>query len=164
MIKENYTEKRTTLRTTTLSLLRKGNLLLLFLIAVPLFSLAQEKKAQDAYVEYFELPRESLFLHTNKTTYIAGEDIWFTAYAFDRKSNLSSKATTNIYVGLYDKSGKQIDKKLFLAKDGIASGNMSINSKMISGDYFLKTSTNWMNNFKEDDSYIKKSHSSIPIH
>ena len=156
MIKENYTEKRTTLRTTTLSMLRKGNLFLLFLIAIPLFSLAQEKKAQDAYVEYFELPRESIFLHTNKTTYLAGEEIWFTAYAFDRKSNLTSKATTNIYVGLYDKSGKQIDKKLFLAKDGIASGNMSIDPKSASGEYFLKTSTNWMNNFKEDDSYVQK--------
>lgn len=85
-----------------------------------------------------------------------GEEIWFTAYAFDRKSNLSSKATTNIYVGLYDKSGKQIKKKLFLAKDGIASGQLSIDPEMKSGDYYLKTSTNWMKNFKEDDSFIQK--------
>ena len=136
--------------------MKKTTLLFLFFFIFLFAVSAQQKKVQNAYVDYFELPRESLFLHTNKTLYMSGEEIWFTAYAFDRRSNLSSKATTNIYVDLYDNTGKQIDKKLFLAKDGIASGNFSIDPMLNSGDYYLKTYTNWMKNFVEDDSFIQK--------
>ena len=120
-------------------------------------SYAQESnKVEDSYLEYFKLPRETLFLHTNKTTFIPGEEIWFKAYAYDRKNNLSSKATTNIYLGIYNNSGNQIDKKLYLAKDGAAIGSFAIDSTFASGEYFLKISTNWMKNFNEDDSYIQK--------
>ena len=37
-------------------------------------SYSQDKKnAEENYLEYFKLPRETLFLHTNKTTFILGE-------------------------------------------------------------------------------------------
>jgi len=114
------------------------------------------KKAEDAYLEYFKLPRETLFLHTNKTTYLAQEEIWFKAYAFDRKNELTSKTTTNIYFGLYDSDGVQVDKKLYLAQNGAAAGNFTIDSLLPSGEYFLKVSTNWMKNFEESDAYIQK--------
>ena len=98
-------------------------ILLLIVSGFPLLVTSQEKNAVEAYVDYFTLPRESLYLHTNKTTYIVGEseEIWFTVYAYDRKSHLSSKVTSNIHLGLYDSSGKLLDKKLFLAKEGIAA-------------------------------------------
>ena len=129
----------------------------LLIFSLSFFVQAQEKpKAEDSYLEYFKLPRETLFLHTNKTTYLANEEIWFKAYAYDRKNALTSKATTNIYLGLYDKKGNQIDKKLYLSKSGAAEGNFEIDSTFTSGEYYLKVSTNWMNNFAEDDSFIQK--------
>lgn len=153
MKKENYAQKLTffTIKTS-------GILLLLLLMALSSFS--QEKSVVNLYVDYFSLPRESLFLHTNKTTYIIGEseEIWFTAYAYDRKSHLSSKATTNIHLGLYDASGELLEKKLFLAEEGIAAGNMVLDSTLTTGDYYLKIHTQWMKNFKEDDSFVKKIH------
>lgn len=134
-----------------------SSLIFIVLFFSILLSYGQEKrKAENHYLEYFKLPRETLFLHTNKTTYIAEEDIWFKVYAYDRKNELTSKTTTNIYFGLYNNDGKQIDKKLYLAKEGIAIGNFAIDSLIPSGDYFLKVSTNWMKNFKEDDAYIQK--------
>jgi hypothetical protein len=69
---------------------------------------------------------------------------------------LTSKATSNIHFGLFDKDGKQIDQKLFLAKEGFAFGNIQIDSTFASGDYYLKVSTNWMKNFKEDDTFVKQ--------
>jgi len=120
-------------------------------------STAQETSdIENSYLEYFKLPRETLFLHTNKTTYLTGENIWFKAYAYDRKNELSSKKTTNVYFGLYNAYGVQIDKKLYHAKKGAAIGNFEISSSLASGDYYLKVSTNWMKNFKEDDSYVQK--------
>ena len=131
--------------------------LLISIMTIPFSSIAQEKpKAEDSYLEYFKLPRETLFLHTNKTTYLANEDIWFKAYAYDRKNALTSKTTTNIHLGLYDEKGNQIDKKLYLAKEGAAIGNYTLDSLIASGEYYLKISTNWMKNFEEDDAYIQK--------
>ena len=130
--------------------------LLIWMLICPLISIAQNKKAQDAYVDYFKLPRESLFIHTNKTTYLTGEDAWFKVYVYDRKNELTSKATTNIYLGLYDSAGVQIDKKLYLGQNGAATGSFKIDSLLPSGEYFLKTSTNWMKNFLEDDAYVQK--------
>lgn len=118
---------------------------------------AQEQKdLEELYLEYFKLPRESLFLHTNKTIYLTNEDIWFKTYAYDRKNNLSSKSTSNIYFGLYDKTGRELAKKLYLARNGAAIGNFFLDSTLPSGEYFLKVSTNWMKNFQEDDSYVQK--------
>jgi hypothetical protein len=92
----------------------KRKILVLSIVLITFFGFSQEKNdVKDSYLKYFELPRESLFLHTNKTTYLVGEEIWFKVYTYDRKNSLSSKATTNIYLGVYDQTGKQVDKKIF---------------------------------------------------
>jgi len=135
----------------------KRKILVLSVLLITFFGFSQEKNdVKDSYLKYFELPRESLFLHTNKTTYLVGEEIWFKVYTYDRKNSLSSKATTNIYLGVYDQTGKQIDKKMFLAKEGVAIGNIAVDSTFKSGNYYLKSSTNWMKNFREDDSYTQE--------
>ena len=134
----------------------KRSILLILGFLMCSIGFSQEKTAADAYVEYFKVPRESLFMHTNKTSFLPGEEIWFKVYAYDRKSQLTSKATSNIHLGLFDKDGKQIDQKLFLAKEGYAYGNIEIDSTFASGDYYLKASTNWMKNFKEDDTFVKQ--------
>ena len=130
--------------------------ILIFFVSISSIFSQENENVEDSYLEYFKLPRESLFLHTNKTIYLTIDDIWFKAYAYDRKNNLSSKSTTNIYMGLYDKDGTQLAKKLYLARNGAAVGHFKIDSTLPSGEYFLKVSTNWMKNFKEDDSYVQK--------
>lgn len=131
--------------------------LVLFSVFFTVSTDAQEApKVEESYLEYFKLPRETLFLHTNKTTYLAEEEIWFKAYAYDRKNGLTSKKTSNIYLGLYDEKGNQLDKRLYLGQQGAAIGNFTLDSLIPSGEYYLKVSTNWMKNFKEDDSFIQK--------
>lgn len=134
--------------------MKKTILLLIALISLKQFG--QKKQIEESYQEYFKIPREALYVHTNKTTYLTGEEIWFKAYAFDKKNSLSSLKTKNIYFGIYDSSGKEINNKLFLAKNGSAKGSLKIDSTYTSGIYYLKAYTNWMKNFKEDDSFIQK--------
>lgn len=131
--------------------------ILFIVLFSPIFNaFSQENKAEKKYTEYFNLPRETLFLHLNKTTYLTGEEIWFKAYAYDRKSHLSSKATSNIYIHLYDADGNLVKQGLFLASNGTAKGNIAIAPSINSGDYYIKAATNWMKNFDEDDSYVQK--------
>ncbi|WP_299227269.1 hypothetical protein [uncultured Psychroserpens sp.] len=131
-------------------------LLLTFLCFFTLLYSQEEKPIEQQYKSYFELPRETIYTHLNKTTFISGEEIWFKAYVYDRHNNLPSKATTNVNVGLYDDKGKLIKNHLWLAVNSGASGNILIDSTLTSGDYYIKASTNWMKNFKESDAFVQK--------
>jgi len=135
--------------------MRRVFYILIFILSHHL-CLSQEKSVVNSYVDYFTLPRETLFLHTNKTTYMPGEEIWFKIYAYDRKSQLTSKVTTNIQLGVFDAEGRQVDHKLIRGKNGFANGNIAVDSTWVSGNYFVKISTRWMKNFGEDDSFTKK--------
>ena len=68
-------------------------------------------KPANALKEHFELPRESVYLHLNKSKYVEGEVLWFKGYVLDRLSGVPFKKTSNIYVGIYDSKGKQKDKR-----------------------------------------------------
>lgn len=128
-----------------------------FFLLIPSFLIAQEQTSiETSYKKYFELPRESVFIHTNKTTYLAGEKIWLKTYILDRKNGLSSKASSNIHVDLFDNKGNVVRKNLVLNNKGIGKGQIEIDTTFHSGIYYLKASTNWMKNFKEDDTYIQK--------
>ncbi|MEY8848106.1 hypothetical protein AB9K26_04790 [Psychroserpens sp. XS_ASV72] len=130
---------------------------LIFFLSLPLNVLSQSNpKIETAYPEYFNLPRETMFVHLNKTTFISGEEIWFKTYTYDRRQHKVFKETTNIYVGIYNSEGKQIKKQLFLAENGRAHGSFKIDSTYTSGTYYVKASTNWMQNFKENDAFVQK--------
>ncbi|MEM6684557.1 MAG: T9SS type A sorting domain-containing protein [Bacteroidota bacterium] len=127
---------------------------ILLLSYLPLFG--QQKNVEDAYASYYKLPREAIHIHLNKTTFFKGEEIWFKGYAYDQKNQLSSKATTNINVGVYDANGKQVKKALFAAENGVTHGNFAIDSTFSAGTYYVKAETNWMKNFKENNAFIQK--------
>jgi len=43
-----------------------------------------KEEVGKAFEQYFELPREALFLHLNKSTYLEGEELWFKGYVYNR--------------------------------------------------------------------------------
>lgn len=136
--------------------------LAIFLISTSFFCLKcygqvspAEKKATKAFQEYFDLQRETLFLHLNKSTYVTGEEIWFKAYIYNKREKLPFEETTNLYVGLYDSIGRQLTKKIFRASKGYADGHIELDSTLNSGNYYIKASTNWMRNFKDDGAYVQ---------
>ncbi|WP_299520604.1 hypothetical protein, partial [Winogradskyella sp.] len=45
---------------------------------------AQSEPVVDAYEDYTEAPREIAYVHLNKSTYIKGEMMGFTAYLLDK--------------------------------------------------------------------------------
>ncbi len=123
------------------------------------FSIAQDTSSKDIekkYTTYFQEPRETVHLHLNKTTFLKGEEVWWSAYVYDKKNGDLSKVTSNLYCGIYDANGKQILKKLFLVQNGRTNGSFEVNRKLPSGTYFIKAGTTWMNNFEEDLPFIQK--------
>lgn len=131
---------------------------IIVLISSVLIGQAEQSKdiIKDAFSKYFELPRESVYLHLNKSTYIVNENIWFKGYVYNRQTEKPFIETSNVYVGVYDSIGKEITKRLYRAKDGFFKGSIELDSTFSSGYYYIKTSTNWMKNFREDDAHTQK--------
>ena len=113
-------------------------------------------KVLNSYSEYFSLPRETVYTHFNKTSFLVGESVWFKTYVRDRHQDKVSKATTNVNVAIYDSQGNLKQKDLWLAVNGTANGQILLDSTYTTGDYYIKTSTNWMRNFIEPDDFVQK--------
>ena len=133
----------------------------LFIISLLVFvcqlSLAQtENKVANSYNNYFENSREIPHLHLNKTSFLKGENVWFQAYVLDQNSQKLHEKTSNLYVSIYDESGKIKDQQLVRIKNGTGYGNIKIDSSFTKSSYYLRASTKWMKNFKEDNSYSQK--------
>ena len=104
---------------------------------------------------YFDLEREAIHLHLNKTDFLTNENIWFKGYIINRKTN-ALYFSTNIFVALYDENGKKISDQLVFGNNGFFQGNIPIDKKTKSGRYYIQIYTNWMNNFSEDESTVRK--------
>jgi hypothetical protein len=104
---------------------------------------------------YFDLEREAIHLHVDKTTFLNNETIWYQGYIINRK-NSKPYFTTNVFVVLYDEKGKQLSEKLVYAANGVFVGRIELNPKLESGNYYIQAYTNWMNNFNENESTIIK--------
>ncbi|MEM9649586.1 MAG: hypothetical protein AAF969_14000 [Bacteroidota bacterium] len=118
-------------------------------------SLAQKNVEQvvDSYSHYFELARESLFLHTNKTSYLPGETIWFSSYLVNRKENVLFGDASSLTCTLFDDNGKKIESFVIPIEKGVGSGHVDLPKTISSGSVYLKAQSKWMDNFKEDGSF-----------
>ncbi|WP_422106870.1 hypothetical protein [Winogradskyella sp.] len=120
-----------------------------------LLNAQEDSKIYSAYEDYTEAPREVVYVHLNKSTYIKGEDIGFTAYVFDKQSKKPSKYTSNLYVTIEDGNKKSIKKALLKVENGVASNVFPLDSTFSSGQYTFKAYTNWMRNFNERGYHIE---------
>lgn len=107
----------------------------------------------DAYETYAEAPREVAYVHLNKSTYIKGEMIGFTAYVFDKYTKEPSQLTTNLYCIISNSQGQTIKKKLIKVNQGVASNVFDIDSTLSDGIFTFKAYTNWMRNFDEQNHF-----------
>jgi hypothetical protein len=110
-------------------------------------------KIANVVTNYFDLEREAIHLHTDKTSFLNNETIWYQGYIINRKTN-KPYFTTNIFVLLFDEKGVQLSEKLVYATNGVFSGKIELNPEMKSGKYYIQVFTNWMNNFTENESTI----------
>ncbi|NEV92654.1 Plug domain-containing protein [Psychroflexus sp. YR1-1] len=117
---------------------------------------AQQKQdnLQEKLSNHLEIPREVAYLHLNKSTYLKGEQIAFTAYVLN-KQNLKASDATNLYIQIKDAKNKVVKEQLFLVEEGVSSNTIKIDSLFTAGNYTLNAFTNWMRNFKEQNYFTE---------
>jgi hypothetical protein len=125
---------------------------LFFVCLLPCNLFAQYSAEKALQVMDEKHPQEKLHLFLNKEAYLAGETIYFKAYAFS--GYVQSLISNHLYVELYN------DKKQVLANvqipllQGTGSGSVKLDSKLSEGVYFIRAYTKWMANFDEGFQYL----------
>lgn len=101
------------------------------------------------------VPRESVYLHTDRDWYFLGERIWFSAYV---KSGgyISSNLSDVLYVELIQPDGKILDRSMVKIEGGRANGSLTFeNAEEILGNYEIRAYTKWGLNFGPSYEFIK---------
>jgi hypothetical protein len=113
---------------------------------------APQQKIGEAIATYFDLDRETIYAHFDKSVFFTNEEIWFKGYCFNKKQGSPFFETTNVFAVLFDEDGRQISEQLVFSYIGTFQGNFKLGPQLKSGQYYIRFYTNWMNNFPEDES------------
>ncbi len=112
-----------------------------------------QEKIKNSIEDYFHYDREIIHVHFNKTIFINNEDIGFKGYVYSKNNSSPHLFTANVQLVIYNEQNEVIQKQLLFTTLGTFDGVIHLNEKFKSGKYKFHFFTNWMRNFKEDDSF-----------
>lgn len=95
-------------------------------------------------------PQQKVYLHTDKSEYLAGEVIWLKSYLVSAHSHKPDTSSTNLFVELIDTGNELIDFMVLRLDGGLSDGYFKLPDSIQGGNYQIKAYTNWMRNFNED--------------
>jgi len=108
----------------------------------------------EEYVKMF--PREDIYIHSDRQKYVAGEDIWFKIYAFDRQALKPLKGKGIVYFEVLNPENRPVVQKRIGITDGAGPGQVSLPDTISSGIYIIRAYTNWMKNFMPENCFSKE--------
>ncbi len=89
---------------------------------------------------------EKVVLFSDRTLYIAGEKILFSAFIQNKNKTRAVDTTRVLYCEIISQDGKKISGNKYLINNNTTSGNISIPNDVITGWYFLRAYTKLMRN------------------
>lgn len=115
------------------------------------------KDVTGKFVRYCnELPREEAFINTDREEYIAGEEMWFSAWLFDRQTSGTEFSSSVVYIELLNSDNHPIGQKRVKVDNGFGSGEILLPDTLASGCYTLRAYTSWMKNFLPLNCFVKR--------
>ncbi|MBD3630872.1 TonB-dependent receptor plug domain-containing protein [Cyclobacterium sp.] len=115
-----------------------------------------EKVATNLSVWKINYAPEKVYLHHDKSYYMAGEVIWLKGYLVQASNHFPSAKSKILYVDLVNDQNIVITKLRLDTDQGKTNGNISIPEDLEEGRYFLLGYTNWMGNFEDMPHYRKE--------
>jgi hypothetical protein len=111
---------------------------------------------QTAFSRYqSKAPQEKLFVHIDRTFYLAGETIWFRLYDIDGRSNRPAALSGIAYIEVLDRDQRPVLQTKVEMKNGSGDGAFSIPLSIPSGEFLFRAYTSWMRNFSPDFYYMQ---------
>jgi hypothetical protein len=116
--------------------------------------IANTQSSAESALKKFETnyPTEKIYLQYNKSSFIAGETMWFKCYTFS--GNIASPISTNLYVELYDDQKNVIEKRIVPLIKGAGEGSFTLDKNLNEGVYYIRAYTLWSLNFDADFPYL----------
>jgi hypothetical protein len=102
------------------------------------------------------VPREEIYIHTDRNEYISGEDIWFNIYLIDRQSHKPTTESKIAYFELLNPENRPIVQKRLWLENGFGPGQIVLPDTLSTGVYTIRAYTNWMKNFLPYNCFTKE--------
>jgi hypothetical protein len=99
---------------------------------------------------------EKIYMHLDRTEYIAGEQIYFKIYCIDYSFNQLSDISKVAYVELLDSDNEIFSQEKIRLNHGTGFGHIFIAEDLISGSYYVRAYTNLMKNFNPGGYFYHK--------
>ncbi|MDA3879006.1 MAG: MG2 domain-containing protein [Prolixibacteraceae bacterium] len=118
-----------------------------------------EKEILKNYAVYQSVHhQEKIFVQTDRPAYLAGEDLWLSAFVLDVGSQKLNNSENVLYVELVNPGGQTVQKQIFEITGGRAWGNITLDEDLLQGSYHLVAYTNWMRNTGSEFYFSKRIH------
>lgn len=101
------------------------------------------------------VPREEIFIHSDREEYISGEDFWFNVYLIDRQSFKPSQSSRIVYFELLNTENRPVVQKRILMDNGTGPGHIILPDTLSTGLYTIRAYTSWMKNFLPYNCFVK---------
>jgi hypothetical protein len=99
---------------------------------------------------------EKVYLHTDRTYYYPGDDIWFKVYLVDAYYKTLSGNSNNLHVELISPSEKIISTRIIRIDGGLGNGDFKLSEDLPAGKYRIRAYTNYMRNYSDQFFFNKE--------
>lgn len=115
------------------------------------------EKLLETFRSYTQkMPREEIFVQTDRNEYIGGEDIWFSIFAVDRQNMKPSQLSRIAYFEILNPDNRPVVQKRIILNRGYGPGQCVLPDSLRPGKYILRAYTAWMKNFMPDNCFSKE--------
>ena len=154
---------KSSLKTNKYQVINKFKTVFLVLVNLMLFQAicSQSPKNMTDYlkqrfISYCKsVPREEIFIHTDREDYISGEYLWFNVYLIDRQSFNPSLNSRIVYFELLNTENRPLIQKRVLIDKGSGPSQIILPDTLSTGIYRIRAYTSWMKNFLPDNCFVK---------
>ena len=108
----------------------------------------------ETYCELF--PREEIFVQSDRDVYIVGEEIRFSIFLFDRKTEALTGASRIAYFEILNPFNRPVAQIKIGLTNGSGSGQVTLPDTISPGVYTVRAYSNWMKNFMPSNCYSRK--------
>jgi hypothetical protein len=94
--------------------------------------------------------QEKIYVHTDKTAYLAGELLWFKVYCVNADDNKLLGVSKVAYMEVLDNKQTPVFQAKVALTNGTGSGSVYVPVSISNGNFKLRAYTAWMKNFGPD--------------
>ncbi len=98
---------------------------------------------------------KTVYLHTDRSYYAPGEDLYFKAYILDSQPASLNQINDTLYVALLDYEGNEVTNGEFPIDNSLFSSSINIPDFLTEGSYMLLASISLTNNYSPSNIFSK---------